>query len=203
MKNAQLTLVNITVIICLTAIFSGCEPSAGRVLEEKSKKVGGFEIALVRHAEGAWGNAAKGEHYRAYCRSDKTKGLVDGQLLISTWYMMPPQRLRRLPIDQLTIVNEKIAFGYLDSRNLFCTFDGCSANKIKRWDIEESPDEIQHHIYRGIDGQIDPFILKAEYEAPDGVRLHLNPKWFEDGRTMQVYTRDQCKSWETKTITNK
>jgi hypothetical protein len=42
----------LTLIAFLTVMLSGCEPFPGKVLEEKSKKVGGLEIALVRHAEG-------------------------------------------------------------------------------------------------------------------------------------------------------
>lgn len=192
-RNSRLTIVLLA--LGFASVLLGCEPSPGRVTEERSKRIGSLEIVIKRHAEGTWGNAANGEHYRTYCRSPETKDLLNGELTVSYDYRISPYFINSLPIERVTIVNEKIAFGNVAPYYFFCIFDGC-ASGARAWHFAKLPPALQSDLQSGLDAAVVPFIDSMIYLPPNGIRLNLNPKWFKDGKLVQVASNDQCKTWD-------
>lgn len=185
----------VSVGVVSACLLAGCEPSPGRVLEEKSKRVGSLEFLVKRHAEGTWGNSARGEHYRSYCRSPYTKDLRNNELTVSYDYRTAPYFIKNLPINRIYIVDEKIAFGNVSPYDFFCVFDAC-ATGADGWHISKLPPELQSDMVGSLDVDAVPVIENMIFLPPNGIRLDLNQRWFKNGRLVQVSTDDKCKTWK-------
>jgi hypothetical protein len=181
-------------LLAVVAVLTGCEPSPGRVIEEKSKRVRSLEIVLRRHAEGTWGNAAQGEHYRAYCRSPETRSLRHGEDTIGYLYLTPPHFLKSLPIERIHVVSDRLAWGSVYPFTVFVTFNACATVEYLRWDM--LPRELRDDTRQDLSGFEEPFFQAATFEPPNGVRLALNPAWFKHGQRVEIVTQDRFKTWQ-------
>lgn len=184
-------------LICYILMYGlyGCEPTTGSEIDSVEIGSPALTLKVVRYSEGTIGNAAKGEHYKVFCKSAKTVGRaypyeLPALVFMQQYYRVGLLKLGRVPAERVMVVDDQIAYGFVGA--FFVTFDACQS--VKYWDINMLP--------RGFLKEnvivVDPIINNVEIRRDGYVSLTLNPEALANNTGAQVISYNFGTDWQLK-----